>query len=767
MKIQINYNTISYKTEIECSDVTIQNNLQQTILENREKRITLWFESFITRIKEELNNDPFSIKIIGCDEYEENFINTILERENEILIEKGITIIKDSEIQDKYEKIDGLINYLIKAKDPIVENAVENNIKTIKDSRSKRVDVPVIATMSSGKSTLLNALIGQDLLYEDSGAATATTCTIKVNNGLNSFKATAFQDNKKIKATKSEVSRFLEEWNFKANEENQINLKLELEGPVENLNTSNFELNFIDTPGPNSAKYQEHKEKTFNYIKDNQNLPIVLYVLDPEKIDSKDDDVTLKEISDFLYKDKETLDRIVFVYNKIDREDLEKKSIESILNKVICFLKKYKIENPKIFPVSAKYAKLSQMDEDTLTRSEKGDLSKFRNDFIPDLEGNYNGFQLLEYSPLTLEQKKKLKERLFKTKFNEDLLHSGIAAIKLYIEDYIINHHKKNQYKNLENKAQAMSDQINSKIELELDQLEKKTDGEKKIVQDRKNKEKADLEARKSKVIKTIEDTKIKRDFISESLKKIENKFDSLKDDCSRGEKMDSVKAKDLIIRANEVIDNLRLSIKTDFGAAIDSNLNDSLNKLKNVVKDHFTVNETSVELQAFSFQLFNEISSVDIVKLDGYKKIDIEKKETTETKEVISTSWLKRFFGLTDTVEYKKVVHIENEFIDMIKFWNEVLDPISQKFYANINRFDEEINEKEKNIKTRFKNHLDKAFNIAMRNTYSNIDKEFNRSEKDSSLVREKLNKIADNISKFQTIHYNENLSKQPAIVG
>src|SRR5690554_6520493 len=531
MKVTIDYNTVSFEFEVKDNDSENQSDyLKQIIKDNQGKRITDWFKAFIEKVKEVENNEPFTVEIIGCDWYEVGYINELFTEENDVEIEFKEDI-DNNEIQTRYKAIDDFLQYAEKSKNDIVKNALQPNVENIKNHRSTKIEVPVIATMSSGKSTLLNALIGQDFLHEDTGATTATTCDIIVNNNLKQFVARAID----IEATETNqnISEFLKDWNSKAyaniNEEKKYpRLRLEIEGPIPNLNTSNFNLSFIDTPGPNSAQHSHHKEKTFSYLKDSQNLPIVLYVLDPEKMDSNDDDFTLEEISKVFKKNNKSIDRIVFVYNKIDREDIEEKPIKNILNKVEAFLERKGIKNAKIFPLSAQYAKFVQIEE-CLKRNHKSDLNSFRNKFRPELSEGYLGYQLLEYAPLTNYQKEKLNNSISNSELDADLVYSGLASLKLYIEDYIINHHKKNQYKELRNIVNKVSEQIKTTIQLEEERLEEITEGEKKEREDNQKKQIEQLQKKKEEAFEEIYKIKVEKKFIDETSKEVNKKLNELK----------------------------------------------------------------------------------------------------------------------------------------------------------------------------------------------------------------------------------------------
>lgn len=766
MNIEINYNTVSFESQINCNDVTIQSNLEQTVEDIQNKRITDWFETFINRVKEESNNDSFSIEINGCDLYEKVFIETVLEKEGSIIHKKMINFVKDESVINKYNAIDSFFQYTLNSKEDIVKEAIKPNVNNISTLRSNKIEVPVIATMSSGKSTLLNALIGQDFLFEDTGTATSTTCTIKVNNNLTNFIAKAFDEEKKLKETDKDVSDFLKCWNLIANHENQSKLRLSIEGPVKDLNSSNFELHFIDTPGPNSAKYEKHKDNLFLYLKDNQKLPIVLYVLDPEKMDSKDDDETLEEIRNTLNDNQQNLDRIIFIYNKVDREDLEKKSLESILLKVTNFLKNFGIVNPKIFPVSAQYAKLAQLSN-TLTRKEKIELITYRETISPFYkdEDEYRGYQLLEHSPLPNHLKEHLKNKITINQLNADLVYSGLAAIKLYIEDYIINHHQKNLYKDLMDIAYNVYEVIETKIKLEQQGLEERTTEEQKKNRERTHKEKEALDRRKTEALLAISQIEPNKKFILGTTRRIEQKFELLQDKIGRRNDLNKDEAKRLIDEANTTISNLRVSIETDLISKMNDELVDYLLTLKKEVVNKFELKSPTLETKAFNAELLNNINVLDINSFADYERTDVLYEERDVEREVPSTFFLKRIFGFKDTIIVTEHYEVKTTVIQGTMLFNDVIEPISKQFNELVHDFRSEFERIINGYNNSFKNLVKFSFNEAINSVFQDSQQKLALSIKDKENQSKKLNDIVKSISKFKIQEYNEKIYRKPAI--
>lgn len=732
MQISINYDTLSYEFNLDCDIKDIKDNIEEILKNFEGKRITEWFEEFLTKIIPFTNNELFSVYINGIDEYEKDVLGFILDGSENIL-EYQLNSIEDKDMVSKYKAIDNYFLHLEQSKNEIENRSIDKHLSNIRRLKNTIVEVPVIATMSSGKSTVLNAMIGQDFLHEDSGATTATTCTIKVNNGLKTFNA-SYINGEKSETTNESISEFLKEWNAKSNEIDFRNISLELEGPINNLNTSQFNLNFIDTPGPNSADAQHHQRKTYKYLKDNINLPLVLYVLDPEKMDSNDDDSTLREISDVIMSNKGNLERIIFVLNKIDGEDIEKKAVKVVIRKVKIFLEKFGIKNPKIFPICALYAKLSQLDSNQLTRSEKNGISNFRHKFLPD--SDYSGYQLVENSSLSNKQKAFLLNKLSCDRIEEiekDLIYSGLASLKLYIEDYIINHHQKDQYKQLYDKVEVIQNEIISNVDLEIENLNNFSIEEREKIKIKSAKEIESLEEKKIQLLKIIKDKIVDEKILRTSSAKIVNNLTKLNSNYLQKDKLSYNEVVEFHILLKGAIENLKISVDTDFISHINVTLKSHLTFLKTASNELFNVTNLNLRTKAFNSQLASEINTITINQFDKYKKTKYE----TKTKEVESTLWIKRIFGITDTVSYQ----VENQYFnkaDIIKY----IDRYSMEFEKVIKDYREELMKEIENLNTHFETSFKENFHKIKNQVYKNTTKTISFNEKE---MKKEINRLQD----------------------
>lgn len=153
-------------------------------------------------------------------------------------------------------------------------------------------EVSVIATMSSGKSTLINSILHTELLPSENKACTATICRILDNDDMEQYEAECYaSDEKTVIYPRAVVtSDMLKEYN--ANEEVTY---IDIEGSVPAIPSDKIRLCLRDTPGPNNSRDENHERLTRSIIK--RTNAVVLYVMNATQIGIKDDKQLLKDIS--------------------------------------------------------------------------------------------------------------------------------------------------------------------------------------------------------------------------------------------------------------------------------------------------------------------------------------------------------------------------------------------------------------------------------------------------------------------------------------
>jgi GTPase Era involved in 16S rRNA processing len=161
--------------------------------------------------------------------------------------------------------------------------------------------------------------------------------------------------------------------------ENDKVFKISAEGNIPFLDSRSTALMLVDTPGPNNAQNQAHKNTTYRAINNDSNN-LILYVLNGTQLSTNDDASLLSYIAEQMKKGgKQVRDRFLFVVNKMDQFNPEEEDIGKAIISAKNYLATYGINDPQIFPCSAFAAlnirtDLAGIDIDNLTRSEEKQL---------------------------------------------------------------------------------------------------------------------------------------------------------------------------------------------------------------------------------------------------------------------------------------------------------------------------------------------------------------------------------------------------------
>ncbi|MCG3686859.1 dynamin family protein [Aliarcobacter butzleri] len=304
--------------------------------------------------------------------------------------------------------------------------------------KAQQYKIAVVANMSAGKSTFINALFGDSILPAYSKATTDCPIYIYSDDDPSNDKAIIeFTDNKPtIELTKEDVHKKIKLYAQKDEdtlEEKYKNVKrIDLYWDFKVLqNSEKYDIDFvvIDTPGPNNT--DEHSFKHSSATKDiiQNEVDMVLYLFDYGQIDAN-----LQSSENNLWgmikerKEKNPNFEVFFIINKIDRafEDnkkieeiknssskeeffknvkkywfyYEKKAIEKIKNSAI----KYGFKSPKIFSVSSKYIEYYR-NNNNLNFDNIDDLNTFQNYFKNTFKDSWEKEFIKYLGFLNIEQK--------------------------------------------------------------------------------------------------------------------------------------------------------------------------------------------------------------------------------------------------------------------------------------------------------------------------------------------------------------------------
>lgn len=281
--------------------------------------------------------------------------------------------------------------------------------KNLLFKRNNPFGIMVTATMSAGKSTFINSLVGKYICLSQNMA-----CTSKIHSITNK----AFEDGYSTEYDHDLVMTAGKEELLNDNEENLSDVIYVATSFVGGLGNSRIIVN--DSPGVNFSGDKEH-QKIANQLIKRRKYGLLVYVMNATNLSSNDEDAHL----DFV---KQTIGRtpVIFVMNKVDGIDPDNENIEEIIERQILYLKSKGFKNPIICPVSARagyLAKRSQLE--SLTRSEERELYNFVDKFEKlKLVKYYNNC----FPKIVLEDSDKEEKQLLKT--------CGLSYVEEIIKEY-------------------------------------------------------------------------------------------------------------------------------------------------------------------------------------------------------------------------------------------------------------------------------------------------------------------------------------------
>ncbi len=431
--ISLSHNPYLIKTIITVDDVVITGGPLHELVFN--KRLQMWLEKIFHHLVDYCNCGELYISFQGTVAD----FNDVELAANAFSSESGTSIhlthLAGGEV-DPDKKITALRELFDEAtKGPIEEFHDDELKREFERALKPEFEVSVIATMSAGKSTLINAIIGEDLLPAKNEACTATLTYISDYDGMDHFIGRAFNENGVAQSDSVRITpELLEGWN----RENIA--KVEIQGDIPMIKSDNIRLVLADTPGPNNSRTDSHQRCTMGMIKNDQK-PMILYVLNATQLSTNDDSILLKAVSTEMSKGgKQSHDRFIFAVNKIDQFDPEKESIPDALEKVRIYLEEHGIHNPNIYPVSALITKLIRKKGKgaDLSRQERHDLSGCTELFVEE-----EAMHLLQYNKQASPSvKREILKRIAEAERKGDkeelaMLHSGVPVIEESIQEYL------------------------------------------------------------------------------------------------------------------------------------------------------------------------------------------------------------------------------------------------------------------------------------------------------------------------------------------
>ena len=727
-KVFIKYNPYKLVTEITVDGKRLAQNSKLAEKSIDGSRLQEWIEDLPRILIDEYNDKAFDISFHGTlPDYEDIYIVFSEAIKNGFLTAE-IQRIPAKETSDKEILIDNVFKEILDG--PFDELRDEEIHSAFQHAKSRDFEVCVVATMSAGKSTLINAMLGTKLMPSKQEACTAIITKIKdCSQSQVPFKAEVYDIDGNLKESHETLTYQIMD---RLNSDKSVSL-IKASGNIPFVTSDDVSLVFIDTPGPNNARDRNH-EKVQRQLLDKSSKALVLYVMTGE-FGTDDDNSLLKRVAESMtVGGKQSKDRFIFVINKLDDRKKEDGDTSQTLDRIRAYLKIHGIVHPNIFPAAAlpalnlrMIANLSDIDEDTKDETEIKVRKLNRNCELhfetysalpPSIRGQINDQLKQTIAEWDNEHCKNENP-------NEALIHTGIPSVEAAIRQYVHKYAKTAKIKNIVDTFAHKLEGLGIAETTMLELVKNQTELEKIVQQIARIKEKIDNAKETQKYLSVIRES-IKRiidesnDIIEEILGKFQTQLISFTDNyCSREISPQDVKYE--IARFTKFAKELELDLEKDLGELIH-------NKLVSVSITLFESYRSKLTALADEIQM----DSTDSIKIDPLMLMGlhlatddftinklVKEKKVEDGEEWISNSskaWYKPWTWFQEDgysrKKYKTVTVIEGsdflqEFSRPIQnnlnekgasamvYVQEQCDGIEKRFLIELNKLDNTLKEK------------------------------------------------------------------------
>lgn len=683
-EIYIKYNPYKVVTEIRIDGKPLKRNSK---LNFEDMRLQEWVEELPNLLFEECSTRDFKLKFHGTILDYEDIVATVEDAKK-----KNINIklehIRAKEVKDKEEAIQEVFDEIKEG--PFEELRQPDVVKAFNMAKSSDFEVNVVATMSAGKSTLINALLQQKLMPAKQEACTATITEIKDNDADN-FMARVFNKDGTLIQTHTELTYPVME---KLNSNPDVS-RIHAEGNIPFVNADDVSLVLVDTPGPNNSRDPEHKAATYRMLSESSKT-VVLYIMNATQLAVNDDFNLLSYVADSMrVGGKQSRDRFIFVVNKLDDFKKGEDSVESAITKVRCYLKDNGIENPNIYPASALTALdirtiLSSYDSIAADDDDDDEVDEAKSKARKFVRNEEMFFEKM--GPLTPSARGHVENMLAKAieagdKKEQALIHSGIISIEEAIKIYVEKYAKTAKIKNIVDTFIKKLESAHS-FETTKQEISSNKDKQKEIlacieVINKKLSSGKDAKKFKEQIEKINYDKEILKlaDSVKEEAQKeITKELTSTDDKLSKKEAESTCRvfAKFAEALQAEVQVKLENLITGQIQKNAEELLEEYKKKIKELVQDINIDNVTIDPFEMMEGQIILDTSTLikDITKTEKVKVDEVWVENT-------SKKWYKPWTWFQEDGHYKDIYE-NKEYVDGIELAQRFFAPIQVRLYEN-----------------------------------------------------------------------------------
>ena len=455
-KVYLKYNPYTLVTELTVEGMQPADNSRISVQNLQGRRLQEWVEDLPEILVDEYNDTDFEITFHGTlldfDDLQEVFAEAC----NSQSMTARLKRIPAKETSDKEVLIDDVFQKIQNG--PFDELRSQDIINAFEHAKSSDFEVCVVATMSAGKSTLINSMLGSQLMPSKQEACTAIITRIKDVEDMATWQAEVYdKDNRLMESHNNLTYQTME----RLNSDEKVST-IRINGDIPFVKAEDVSLVLIDTPGPNNSRDPEHKRVQSEFL-NKSSKSLVLYIM--EGTFGSDDDNNLLErvASSMKVGGKQSKDRFIFVVNKMDGRNKNDGETEQTLERVRSYLKSHDIVNPNLFPAAALPAlNIQMMQNGTLTDDDELDETEMK---IRKLNRN-ESLHLEKYASLPAGIRGEINNHLQVAKDNGDtaeeaLIHTGIPSIEAAIRQYVQKYAKTSKIKNIVDTFDHKLDELN------------------------------------------------------------------------------------------------------------------------------------------------------------------------------------------------------------------------------------------------------------------------------------------------------------------
>lgn len=610
-KVYIKYNPYKLETELTVDGKKLAQNSKIGECIMPGSRLQEWVEDLPRNLIDEYNDTDFDVSFHGTLLDFEDLTEVFTQAFERGELTAKLDRIPAKETSDKEALIDEVFNEIQGG--PFNELKDIEIVSAFQHAKSSDFEVCVVATMSAGKSTLINSMLGKKLMPSKQEACTAIITRIKDVESNDNWQAEVYSKDNRLLETHENLTYSTME---RLNSDENVSV-IKVAGNIPFVSSEDVSLVLIDTPGPNNSRDPEHKKVQSEFL-NKSSKSLVLYIMEGT-FGSDDDNALLQRVADSMkVGGKQSKDRFIFVVNKMDDRHEEDGNTTQTLEKIRAYLRGHGINNPNLFPAAALPAlniRLMQsgadVDEDTMDETEMKVRKLNRNKQL----------HLENYNSLPASIRGEIKKSLADAANNNDaqaeaLIHTGVVSIEAAIRQYVQKYAKTAKIKNIVDTFMHKLDEVGCFEKTKQELAKNKEDGERIANQIEAIRKKVDdvksaqqfRDAVDDAVIKVSDDAKDIIDSIVQKYQaKIRQKIDEL-----RGQELDMDEVMDEVSR----LERYAKKLEPDFQAELDELIRESLVKTSNALLQEYKKKLTSLTGDIDS----NALSgiSIDPLKLMG-----------------------------------------------------------------------------------------------------------------------------------------------------